>query len=1307
MAKKLLAKKLIKSLSPAKGKGKYPHGAPSGYMNPKYKKITDIPEEEWPAFWGPKPKPKKGNFFVNKDAYDNMSRKNKNKFDKLFKSMDKAGGKGTNSKSKLMAHIGRILTYETNLPEDAVVEHIIRQTDPIAFGKFLNKRNLANPEITRAIKAGIIKEGDRPQLSHAVPVSKDWTKAMMYDNIFYSPATLNKMASGKNQIKVDNYLGELEKRMKKGFKYHDPLIDRYSLSKGGLIKKGIQKLLDSTAFNQSRRKFLKQSGAAVAAAGVPKSLLKGASTLAQASKLSLPNAVPWVKTMTNMLKGAVDSKKTVTKLPNGTEIFYMKGPKYEWDKTHQLSVKTADGKEDLINFREYKDDFEIEFDIRDDFHNNQALTINKKTGYTEMIDDNFRMAPGGEDIIKDDPIVWGMGKKDVRESMILDKTTKPDDYMYDYMSIPEDTDYSYLFERYVDSFSPAGSIFKTKQYAQAEKARELKMKKEAKIREENREMEFEEQFRGGYGMHGFNRGGSTIRPKPKPPMDRPSYNMNNIMRAIGDKETRGVQDRLNYVSPQGAHGQYGLLRKNFVTADPSKGKYRSSLGYGMPEMTNREFEIATQSRVGQESLARNYLTSMIDFYTKNPSEMLYGKDPTKEAIIRYGPSGQLNRKGPNYPYYDQVMEIYHSYEGGGMAEKFSVDDAVAMIRANPQSFVGGGLVKKLAPKVLGKLTDFKPKLTGPDLARVRTDLYTPPKGPYTITDEGGAAVLDKTFKDLDEAQAALKELAGLRMSDASTFKIFGKRPPKTAEGVSEGAPQVDLGMVGKKLPPEQPGAMYWGSREKIIGAPSESMTGDQWLQYMQLGKHGILNPKGYPIIKHMELNDTGLATHLSRNGKKTISKEQLVKDFDDKLAPDIDVSVLGSDQRNLSVLRKIDKINLQEYRDGPLKNVFTTLKNKRALLEESISNNNKENIVKNIDAIEKSVFDNFGVANSITEGFPQKFPFELKKPLQNIAQVSGARLSGFKKYVKDVSYRDQQTLGGGENYREFLFRSSNKPGSPRATEPVRTYDDLGGGHFGALSSKDKTGGFVHMRTSDRTDEFGRRILHIEEIQSDMHQPINAAARRVKKAIADGKKPSSSDLSASKYAPRGDLMKEVDNVNEDQLRLIMAKIEELSAMPQTKQTQVRIARLNRERAKVRKIIEDKRAKMAEGKHSNVPQGPFSKTEDYNEFVMKYATKVAQEGGYDGVTISTSAIKNRSLNPSNKDFMGNVIAYGPMAEGAMKKAAKKSGAKFIKTAIIDNKGRGWEVPMIWLEDAAKFNVQKGLPIYKRGGIAVNGR
>ena len=1079
-----------------------------------------------------------------------------------------------------------------------------------------------------------------------------------------------------------------------------PKFKEEGFAGGGLIKKGIQKLIDSTAFNQSRRKFLKQASVTAAATAIPKSILKGASTLAQSSKLPLPDAVPWVKTMTNMLKGVVDSKKAI-KLPNGTEIFYLKKPYTQWD-SHKLSIKTADGNEDFINFKERKNDFEIEFDIADDFATNQYIEIDKKTGYTEMIDSNLRMAPGGEDVIKDDPIVWAMEKTDD-----IGYTTISDDYMHDYMSIPNDTDYSHLFERYVDSFSPAGNIFKTKQYTQAEKAKRIAEK-------ETREMEWEEQFRGGYGMHGYYRGGMTMddyKDMPSRPTrpTRPVMDTNRLLDSIKLIESGGELNPNRAFSRKGAMGAYQIMPG--TARQPGYEKFGA---YAWPtfeqeyRLQGPDFESKSRKWAG------SYLNAMYD--------RLGGWDKAISAYF-WGP-GNVLKDEHNLDYYNKVMEAYNTFNRGGMAEKFNVDDAVAMIRANPQSFVGGGLVKKMAPKVLGKLTDFKPKLTGPDLARVRTDLYTPPKGPYTITDEGGVRVLDKTFKNLDEAQDALKELSTLRTQDASTFKIFGARPPKTKEGVNEAAPQVDLGMVGKKLPPEQPGAMFWGSREKIIGAPSESMTGDQWLQYMQLGKHGILNPKGYPVVKHMELNDTGLATHLSRSGKKTISKEQLVKDFDNKLAPDIDVAVLGSGQRNLNVLRQIDKINLQEYREGPLKNVLTTLKNRRALLEESVSNNNKENIIKNIDAIENSVFTNLGVANSITKGFPQKFPFELKKPLHDIAQVTGSRLAGFKKYAKDVEYRNQQTLGGGENYREFLFRSSNKPGSTRAVEPVRAYDELGGQHFSGLSSKDKTGGFAHMRTSDRTDEFGRRILHIEEIQSDMHQPINAAQRALKKKHADwakaGKTPegeyakmnksAQKDYNAlvkkSKYAPRGDVMKEVDDVNEDQLKLILAKIEELSAKPQTKQTQVRIARLNKERAKVRKIIADKRAKMTEGEHSNVPQGPFSKTEDYNEFVIKYATRVAQEGGYDGVTISSSAIKNRSLNPSNKDFMGNVIAYGPMAEGAMKKAAKKSGAKFIKTAIIDDKGRGWEVPMIWLDDGAKMNVQKGLPIYKRGGIAING-
>ena len=135
-----------------------------------------------------------------------------------------------------------------------------------------------------------------------------------------------------------------------------------------------------------------------------------------------------------------------------------------------------------------------------------------------------------------------------------------------------------------------------------------------------------------------------------------------------------------------------------------------------------------------------------------------------------------------------------------------------------------------------------------------------------------------------------------------------------------------------------------------------------------------------------------------------------------------------------------------------------------------------------------------------------------------------------------------------------------------------------------------------------------------------------------------------------------------------------------------------------------MIEEEKAKMAEGSHSGVPQGPLSKTEDYNEFVMKYMLRVAREGGYDGITINTPAIKNIGMSPTNKDYKGNLVAYGPMAKGAMEKAAKKSGAKFMKTYIKDGNGRVWEVPMLLIKEnkAAQAIIDKGLPVYKRGGV-----
>ena len=512
------------------------------------------------------------------------------------------------------------------------------------------------------------------------------------------------------------------------------------------------------------------------------------------------------------------------------------------------------------------------------------------------------------------------------------------------------------------------------------------------------------------------------------------------------------------------------------------------------------------------------------------------------------------------------------------------------------------------------------------------------------------------------------------------------------------------------------GAMFWNSREKIVNAPSEAMQANQWLDFMKRGKHGILNPKGLAIIKDQELNDTSLAPYLSQMGKQIISKEKLVKEFDE-MAPTFDVIALG-DATGAKVLSKVErslnKIDTQAIRNPQVKGFFDYMKTVINPLQRLGGDADQKAILSN--KINEMVERNFGVKNALEEGVPQRFPFEVKEVLSQVSTALGKRTSGFSKYDSRAIHEGTQTLSGGDNYREFLF--THKPGKLRSGEPNYTY-----AHDFGLSQGQRAGGVVHTRVSDRTDQFGRRLMHIEEIQSDMHQKINMAQRALKKQHAefekkgltpkqgrnrlDGYQQKDYDelVKDAQYAPRQDVrLKKEINANEQQMRLIQAKIEDLLTKPQNKATQIRLVRLNKERAKIRRILEEEKSKLAENTNTTgIPEGPLRKSEDYNEFVMKYLLRVAEEGGYDGLSISTPAIKNLSLSPGSKDFIGNLTAYGPIANGAMKKAAKKVGAKFMKTAIVDEKKRGWEIPMILIKEnkIAKDIIKKGTPIYKKGG------
>jgi len=1186
------------------------------------------------------------------------------------------------------------------------------------------------------------------------------------------------MKKGMRSSMVDDY-GELifyGAPAKKGKMAEGGIVNGYA--GGGLIKK----LLGESLGMMSRRKFMKGMGATAISAALPKSALKLAAPAAKKAALSF--APPWVNGMLSALKDIPITAKTTFRMGNealvhkigskkikiwghegkvGTKSYFKIKPSDETMADDLITKDLGKGAKDDFSDLEAWDDITlteepgqttITWPNRAYEGNDQHIVIDKLNKETRFVDDNWHMEAGGEDIAKDDWIEYSISPKDIKNAMTVPDTPlggvkipegKITDSLIDYHSVNDmDNTYSGIFQSYVDSFTPSGNVFGT-----VERMRKMlnkpsitkkykkeinKMQKTLDTHQENKMLDWEEQFRGGHGMHGYKSGGMSGPGRRKKLGKRSDQAIENsrmtrlrnmsdveamarMMHAESSQDIRDaqaighvIQNRASYKGPESTYGLHESRNlspiKRVLAGQGQFTPFRSTdnLNFWDFDMTedNDYYKYAKQIMLGQA-----------DDFTQGST--MFDLDPNKYAK-GYNKYWNFNPSQFSPDEYGRMRphEGPHSFWGitprmnkGGMAEKFSVDDAVAMINAAPQNFAGGGIVKLFAPKVIGKLTKYATRAR-PSKAR----LYKPPKGPYTITDESGVRILDREFQTLGGAKIALDDLAKLRTQDASTFKIFGARKPKTAEGAWEPAPQVDLGMVGKKIKiakgtkygdPDKPGAIFWGSREKIIGSPQESMKGGQWLDYL-LGKGP---QKGFPIIKHAELNDTSLAPFLSKYKNKVIPKKTLVDSFD-RIAPKMDVKVAGREVKTemmnkyLNALRGIDP---QEYRE-PQAGIFRYLKStedqlKRGMQPDAIAKHKEEaeSIFSNINKI---IYDNYGVANVLEQGFPQRFPFKFKNMINQLSSASGKRVTGLRAYSGEPQYAATQTLGGGDNPRELLFKYT--PGAMRKGEPVYEYAH----GFSGIPEAEGKNAFVHMRMTDRTDEYGRRILFIEEIQSDMHQPINAALRSVKRMVQEGTPPVPGTLKKSKYAPRGDIPLPVnlsDEANEMQFKLIKAKIDDLGAQRQTVETQKRLTKLNRERTKIRKIL-DASKKKAEPKTSGVPQGPYSKTEDYNEFVIKYATKMAQEGGYDGVSVASPAVKNRGLRPTDDSFGGNLVAYGPMMTGAMKKVAKKSGAKFLKTSIMDNKGVAWEVPIIWLDDQAKFVVSKGLPAYKRGGIARHG-
>jgi hypothetical protein len=108
-----------------------------------------------------------------------------------------------------------------------------------------------------------------------------------------------------------------------------------------------------------------------------------------------------------------------------------------------------------------------------------------------------------------------------------------------------------------------------------------------------------------------------------------------------------------------------------------------------------------------------------------------------------------------------------------------------------------------------------------------------------------------------------------------------------------------------------------------------------------------------------------------------------------------------------------------------------------------------------------------------------------KTDAQTLHRAFQSRMPDIVEHLHEPKY-SQFTMPGGENYRELLLKMN---------DPSKNYETLHWpGHKNVLA---------HLRMKDRVDEEGKKVLHLEELQSDWGQAKRHDNNRRDKIIPDG------------------------------------------------------------------------------------------------------------------------------------------------------------------------------------------------------------
>lgn len=219
----------------------------------------------------------------------------------------------------------------------------------------------------------------------------------------------------------------------------------------------------------------------------------------------------------------------------------------------------------------------------------------------------------------------------------------------------------------------------------------------------------------------------------------------------------------------------------------------------------------------------------------------------------------------------------------------------------------------------------------------------------------------------------------------------------------------------------------------------------------------------------------------------------------------------------------------------------------------------------------------------------------------------------------EMTRYDRYTIPGGENYREILLTLPESFGAKPSKDGYTPLSAIADAQYKS-SHFDQPNILAHIRVNDRVDADGKKMLLIEEVQSDWHQ----AGRE--KGYHDPEK-----LAASQ--------KTIDELKAEHKRL--GEVKAQAATPQEREA------ISEQRLAIMGKIRD--ATIMPSDH--VPNAPMKDT--WYQLALKRALKYAADNGYERVGLTTGKqqadrfdlskqVDNISYEPTDKGFSINVIS-----------------------------------------------------------------